>query len=234
MEWMVCIKGEHFVLKELSKSLASPELSVIKEENEYYLKSRCFNQMSNADEVRNKADELLSLINGASKLVLRARKPIKIHSVVYIGDDSKRKRTYFDLGLEIPIHSQVSVVVNGVEQEIHQADPILDWINVAQVNVNVAKVLRLLSNFGYDWVNLYRIYEVIEDDVKGSSKVIQEGWATEAAIRRFKSTANSAGAAGDSARHGKDTTQPPKNPMTFSEAKSLIETILHNWLRSKI
>jgi len=191
--------------------------------------------MSNADEVRNKTDELLSLINGASRLILRTRTPITSCVVEKINDDGTRLG-FVSVSDSATMRETVNVTTileDNTVQEIHQADPIHDWINVAQGNVNVAKVFRLLSNFGYDWVNLYRIYEVVEDDVGGSSKIAQGQWTTETAIERFKHTANSIGAIGDEARHGKETTQPPKNPMTFSEAKSLIETILHNWLRSK-
>jgi hypothetical protein len=231
VEWIVCIKGDEFDLQELSKSLTSPELCLIKEENEYYLKSTSFNQLNNAGEVKSKAEEILSLINGASKLALGTRKPLIIDSVIKITDDDKRQRNFFE-SVEVTEQSMFTATVDGAE--VHQAEPIPDWIKIAQSNENVAKVLRLLSKGDYDWVNLYRIFEVIEEDVGAISKITQEAWATEPAIRRFKHTANSVGAIGDDARHGKETTQPPKNPMTFSEAKSFIETILHNWLRSKI
>ena len=236
MEWMVCIKGDDFDLQELSKSLTSPELCLISEDNEYYLKSTNFNQLKSTDEVRHKAEEILSLINGASKLVLGTRKPLTMGVALKIKDDGGREGFVFvseTLTLR-ETFGVVKILQDGTIQEVHQADPIPDWIKVAQGDENVAKVLRLLGNVGYDWVNLYRIYEVMEEDVGGISKITQEGWATETAIRRFKHTGNSVGAIGDEARHGIETTQPPKNPMTFSEAKSLIETIVHNWLRSKV
>lgn len=232
MEWMVYIAGDDFDLRELSKSLTLPELCIIEEENLYYLKSTNFNQLKNADEVRNKAEEILSLINGASRLALGTRKPITMDSVVKITDDGREEKTYFELEKTVTMRDSVGATIDG--REVHQADPIPDWIKVAQSNKNVAKVLRLIGNFGYDWVNLYRIYEIIESDVGGSSKITQKGWATKKAIRRFKHTVDSVGAIGDPARHGMEETQPPKNPMIFSEAKSLIETILYNWLRSKI
>lgn len=234
MEWMVYIAGDDLDLSELSKSLISPELCIVKEENQYYLKSTSFNQLVNVDQVREKAEEILPLINGASRLVLGTRKPIKINSVANVDVDGKKKRTYFELGLESLIHCTASVVVNGVEQVVYPAEPIPDWIKVAQTDESVAKVFRLLNKEDYDWVNLYRIYEVVEDDIGATSKIVQQGWASEKEIERFKHTANSIGAIGDFARHGKEKTKPPKDPMKFSEAKSLIETMLHNWLRSKI
>ncbi|MCE8424927.1 MAG: hypothetical protein J5U17_04025 [Candidatus Methanoperedens sp.] len=121
----------------------------------------------------------------------------------------------------------------GTIQEIHQADPIPKWVTAAKHNTNVTKALRLFGAGTHDWVSLYRIYEVIENDVGGKSKIIKKGWTTDKAIRRFKYTANSPGAIGDEARHGNQKEPSPKDPMALSEAKFLIETILHNWLRLK-
>lgn len=236
MEWMVYVAGDDFDLKELSKSLSLPELCLVKEGDQYYLKSTEFSQLKNADEVRDKAEEILTLINGASKLALGTRKPLTTGVVLKIHDDGSREG-FVSVSDSATLREAISVTKissDGSVQEINQADPIPEWIKVSQNDENVAKVLRLLSNFSYDWVNLYRIYEVAEDDVGEIAKINQEGWATETAIRLFKHTANSVGAIGDQARHGKERMQPPPKPMTFSEAKSLIEAILHNWLRSKI
>ena len=81
------------------------------------------------------------------------------------------------------------------------------------------------------WVNLYRIYEMIEDDMKG--KIVQNEWATRSLLERLSRTANHPDSIGDEARHGRQKQDPPKNPMPLSEAKALIETIMHNWLQWK-
>ena len=239
MEWMVCVTGDDFDLQELSKSLNSPELCVIKEENECYLKSTSFKQLSSDNKVQNKAKNILSLFNGVLRLALGTREPITIAKVIKIKDDGNRE-TYVYGSLRIPVKSRASiksvtiVSSNGTVQEIQQPDPILSWIKIAQGNENVAKVFRLLANFGYDWVNLNRILEVIMKDVGGSSNITRKGWATKKSIDRFTGTANNPDVIGDTARHGIAKNKPLEDPMTFSEAKSLIETVLHNWLRSKI
>ena len=88
----------------------------------------------------------------------------------------------------------------------------------------------------WDWflgksLSLYRIYEMIEDDMKG--KIVQNEWATRSLLERLSRTANHPDSIGDEARHGRQKQDPPKNPMPFSEAKALIETIMHNWLQWK-
>jgi hypothetical protein len=47
-----------------------------------------------------------------------------------------------------------------------------------------------------------------------------------------KHSANSVKAAGDQARHGVEEKAPPVDPMTITEAKSLVDILLARWLGS--
>lgn len=235
MEWFVQLKGDDFDLKKLSKSLTSQKLCIVQENEEFLLKSSDFNQLANADEVRTKAEEILYLVNGSARLALGTRNPITVAHVVKIDDDGRRTDC---VSVSDTAHGRNSISKtirgsNDAVKEIHQADPIPNWIRIAQDDAAVAKALRLLGRGVNDWVSLSRVYDVIEQDIGGLVNITNNGWTTRNQIRRFKHTANSPGAIGDLARHGGETTQPPPDPMSFSEAKSLIETILHNWLRSK-
>jgi hypothetical protein len=115
----------------------------------------------------------------------------------------------------------------------NEAGPIPDWIAIALKEEKVAKVFRLLCNDPLDWVALYRILEVVEEDVGGLGNIVGQGWASSRSLSRFKHTANSPSTTGDEARHGKEQTQPPAKPMTIAEARALIETVVHNWLSAK-
>jgi len=96
----------------------------------------------------------------------------------------------------------------------------------------VAKALRLRNADNLDWVDLYRLYELIENDV--GRPMHQLGWASRSELDRFARTANSVAAAGDKARHGVERTHPPRKPMTFSHARELIDRIMKAWLGWKV
>ena len=235
VEWFVPITGANSDLEELSKSLNLPELCVIQEGPDFILKSTDFDFLKDADDVRNRAIEIMSLINGAARLVLGMRKPLAVDCVVNVNDDGARQ--FFvccSLGISLGVNASASVVAtDGTvqdQEEPHQADPIPSWIAIARHDTNVDKVLRLFGAGNHDWVSRYRIYEVIESDV---GNIVKKGWATKKEIERFKHTANSHGAIGDDVRHGAGNKPPPKNPMLSSEAKSFVETVIHKWLRSK-
>lgn len=235
MEWLVQLIGNTVDLGELSNSLKSAEFSVIHAEDAYLLKSKDFNDITDPDAVLKRAGEILTLINGGAKLAFGARDPLQIAHVVRIDKDGKRNiYTYVsDQVIVRAIPNVLYLASDGTVKEIRAADVVPGWLLAGQKNPAVAKVLRLFGTGGNDWVSLYRIYEVIEADAEGVSNIQKQGWTTKKAIKRFKHTANSPGVIGDEARHGNQKTKPPRNPMLFTEAKSLIESITKNWLRSK-
>lgn len=235
MEWYVGIIGDNFDLEDLSKSLNSPEFSITKKGEDYILKSTHFNSLEDVDCVRNKANEILYLINGAAKLEFGMRKPLEVARVCRVNDDGKTEcSVVFSDSAHARDRVKASLITkDGEVQEIFQADPISEFISIGLKDEKVAKVLRLFGNRTNDWVNLYRIYEIIKNDVGGKHKIVEKGWATKKAIKRFTQTANSVGAVGDESRHGVEKTEPPEDPMRPHEAESFIEAIIHNWIKSK-
>lgn len=119
---------------------------------------------------------------------------------------------------------------DGSFEETHPADPIHQWTDLASRDNAVANVLSVLGTQPAQWVNLYRVYEIVGEDSGG---IERRGWATAATLRNFKHTANHPKSAGLDARHGRMSQKPPKKPMLLSAAKSLIYSIILAWLREK-
>jgi len=63
--------------------------------------------------------------------------------------------------------------------------------------------------------------------------MIELGWVTNDKLERFTHTADSVGAVGDDARHGRERTQPPPRPLSLSAARDLIDRLLRSWLTWK-
>lgn len=239
MKWFVCLSGDTADFEELSKSLNNDFLRIKnhtenKEINKFGLESELFDSITDCDSVYKKANEIIEWLNGASKLILNLRTLISISSIEKIKADGT-KEIYVSIpesviNLRCSISSILTTDKNGKTTEINIADPIYEWVHIASNDSNVAKVLRLIGSKKLDWVGLYRIFEIIQHDVRN---IVKCGWATKKSIDRFKHTANSPAAIGDDARHGKELTSPPNNPIHFSEAKSIIENVIHNWLDFK-
>lgn len=235
MKWEVQISGDLSDLCELAKSLTNNDLRIIERDGQFFLETIRFSYLTTSEEVIAVTSDLLPILTGAARLSLGGRTPLQIANIAKVRKDGGRD-IFVSVSDTIHVRDTVSVKItraDGSIEVVNPADKVPDWINAAFKNPNVAKALRLFGNDKHDWVSLYRLYEVIEADVGGIDKIASEGWATKKTIKRFKHTANSPGAIGDSARHGKEYSDPPANPMDLGEAVPLVEVILHNWLRSK-
>jgi hypothetical protein len=107
------------------------------------------------------------------------------------------------------------------------------WRAMMLVSVDGA-VLRALWLFNDErnFINLYKVFEVMEADVGGD--MYRLGWATKAETKRFSHTANSPMAVGyRRARHGKEHNQPPTQPMELAVADELVRRILTRWIMHK-
>ena len=103
------------------------------------------------------------------------------------------------------------------------------WLGLAQMNQNVADVLRMVASDDIDWVALYKVVEVIKDDVGGKAFILREGWATETQWKAFGIAANHPAASGDSARHAR-MPGSPKQAMTLAEGRHFVHGFVPAWL----
>ncbi len=108
-------------------------------------------------------------------------------------------------------------------------DLVNDYVDVAVQDPTVSLALRLRNSNEFDWVQMYRVLEIINSD----RNITDAGWVSNSQWRLFKHTANSTAAIGDKARHGHSPQVPPANPMTEEEAVCMTDTILKCWLDEK-
>lgn len=235
--WVVQLAGDASDLAALAQSLTGNDINISHDGQDYVLMSDQFTAGDDVSAVRQKAEGLVAVLNGASRLALDAINSIRVGAVYRRREDGKRDIFVFPEPAVIRFRAFAPTVklthADGTVEEFHPADPVKQWASVALSNDAVANVFRIFAGGTLDWVNLYRIVEIVASDVGGLDAIDANGWATKSSMRLFKQTANSPGALGLDARHGAETTQPPKHPMTISEARSLVNSIVHAWLRSK-
>jgi hypothetical protein len=235
MTWEVRITGDTYDLSELAKSIHDDDFRIYEKEGQYILESSRFDSLASPEEVTDEANRILKILTGATRLSLGGRTPIKIGSIDQLGEDGKR-----NIFISTSIHAYTRAIVSsevshedGTIEVDNPADSVLQLLKVALQDEAVETALRQFGAGEHNWVSLYRILDLIKGDVGGLKEIRDRGWATMKSIERFKRTANSCKAVGDEARHGTEGTDPPKDPMSLSEARSFIEQILHNWLREK-
>ena len=236
MKWQVELVGDDSNLAELSKSFNSEKQKLFKEGGHYFFSSSDFNEIADADIVRRKSEVLIGFINGGSKLIEEFKKPIIVGNIEWLDDKGKRNTYVYPGGAVLTTgFLRPTLIIDGKEQESFIFNDLAKWVSLAKQDVNVAKVLNYLQTGSKDVVTLYKIFEIIRDDVGGQEFIANNGWSTLEEIKSFRGTANNPDVIGDKARHGFVGKHPlPKNPMSLDELKLFIRNLVKRWLEFKL
>lgn len=189
-----------------------------------YLTSSEFDETRDQLYVANRVQEILEVVNGAALLYLGQAQEIRVGQIYRI-DGSGRTEGLI-------IISTAAVFGRPPVGGVRKRALIPRLVLLAEANANVAKVLRLWSWATWDWVNLYRIFEVVSEAVGGDDVIQANGWASGTKLRKIHSTANNPKASGYKARHGASKETPPATPMTLGAATRFVESMVDAWLQS--
>jgi len=205
---------------------SSDEFSLIRENSEYYLTSSHWESLTNESDVYCEATKRLQYISAVARIQFTDFPLLKPDMIYEVDEEGKRhERRALSATINVGSSCSVSIQLEGGQDII----PILEfesWMKLAEEDETVKNVFRQITEFDRNWINLYKVYEIVNKDA-GKKKIQQ--W-TKDKIGDFKRTANSQKAIGDDARHGVDDNDPQKEPMSLSEAKALIMTLLQKWL----
>ena len=171
-DWLVELQGEEFDLKALTLLLCSPRLNVFREGSSYYLRYSSFALIDSPDEVRERAREVLQRASAAESIRCGSSLPITIGEVFRIEPDGTRRSFSSSvLGFKWNVRVAHAPVTEG------DALAFARWLELAERDAKVDKVLRILVTRETNWVNLYNILDVVLSDVGGM--IWQAGWAAE-------------------------------------------------------
>lgn len=171
-------------------------------------------------ETWNRVHELIAIVNGAGRLEGTILNAVNLGQLCYL--DPHGEEQFF------PIYADFDGMLPACRSGL--PDP-SQFVSLGLHNEAVAKALRLFSGH-LDWVNLYRIFEVIVEDVP-KVDLIRLGWATHDDCNAFTGSANNASVTGDSARHGKIGEGVPRSTMSLANAQRFVSGLLRTWLEMK-
>ena len=247
--WRVRLKGEDPDLEDLILLFTSPALRVIRDGDAFFLEAAALEDLSASVDVLAAAGDLILLLNGVAKVRQAGCREVQLdghvveftesggkkYSLVTGGSITPRGRrehqVVFAQSAQIRARAYApTITVEGQESVPPQPGSLETdrWADLARRDPDVAEALAIFGSQPHDWVNLYKVYEI----VNRRADIVGDGWASTKAIDRFKRTANHPGAGGQDARHARSNVQPPPKPMTLGEGDGLIRTILTRWLSS--
>ncbi len=169
--WFVPLQGSPIELSRLATHvLPAPPLWVTHEGDEYRLYGSDFDRLTSAEDVYALARTLLPRINGLGRVRFPDWEPITFDRVVQIGDDGGHHHSVWatvEVG-RIRVAAQALVTRADGTVDPPPPPPSGDGALVAAVRSESAQD-RALRFFSHEpsWSNLYKVYEVIRDDVGG-------------------------------------------------------------------
>lgn len=232
---MMQLVGEGPDLAFLEQTFTSGNIKVSKEGETYVILSERFEGLTDPHAVKDVAVRLAAILDGVCRLALNGSEPLEIGNGMY-RDDSTGKLHYYlmpETG-----HYRLRGIPAGLSALAEDAntsshDILRAWTALALTDRAVANVLRINALAPLDWVSLYRVAEIIWNDVGGQKVIGERDWMSDADLSLFTWTANSADALGLEARHGVQKGKAPANPMELIDARQLVRVLTWKWLQSK-
>lgn len=228
-EWGIELNSnDPALLSYLINNRQEPSWIVKEVEGKCYLISSDFQDLTNAEEVKQRADELLYVLNGIVKFKFIYAHLSRTNNLIYIDDHGNALKT---TNKDITFRANIS----AGEQYFHNADgqspSIMETWVAARKYPEVEETMRHYAN-QTNWFNLFKVYEVIEHDV---DKATLNKWV-QGRAEDFTYSANNARVSGYDARHSSakfPKASSRRTAMSLPEATEFITNLLIQWLRTK-
>ena len=211
----------------------SSDIAVARDDQGHYFKTARFDGSIESGGLHKEADRLLRKLNGLACVLDSSYRPVTLAG--RYGDDTGHGVHVVGAAtMEVRVKLSATGVVNGQAEQPPPPGPRL--LALATRHPNVAEVLDLTgaaSTLGP--VELWKVYEVVRDDVGGGQKgLIGTGWITRAELSAFTGWANHPGVSGEDARHARGPGAPPKVTMSLPGAQDLIRRLVRGWMESQV
>jgi hypothetical protein len=244
LNWLASLNGNSIILDNLDR-MNSPHFSIFQDSDDhqaeqFFLRSSHFKDIEYYQQIYSSISGLIQLINGASAIQWGFNDYIRRGSI-------KLDELYFSTE-EFPSDSDwTSARVSG---EVLPSNPFIGkpsdsrllnpfisnttgYIELCIEHEDVFNLLRQIS-IGFDWRNLYCIWDTVCHYSGGAKRIIKDLKLNEKKIKAFTGTANNFGVLGLDARHGVMGWKIPKNTVNHDEAISIINEIVMKYLKNKV
>lgn len=222
---LVELVGEQIDIDDLTSALNNGEWKIIKDDNHYYLSSSFLNGISEIDLIVSFATEYLDKLNGAVNVFYSNHFKVGIGNVKIINTDGETNHVIVCGTGHIRTRSRLRATLTTT------ADPdpkststtIETWLTKSLSDENVTDALHYFNEIS--WYSLYKIYEIINRDLKQNKLDINE-FCSKTTLKSFTHNANMT-------RHYNKLFEPPKSEMTLKQGYLFISNLFQKWLITK-
>jgi hypothetical protein len=226
------LAGDQFDLETGATLLTVGDIRVIKEGEKFYLSAPQLDNPPPGKEFHEVARELLVRVNGVGRLMRSDFSPVELTDH-YDRDDGVH---IVGATASLVARTQISataIVLDSNGTPKPQPPPVAPaYLALAAKDPDVAEALQILGQPSSPrFADLHRILEIVEHTGLVKS-AMQSAGISKASMRRFTHTADHPAASGADSRHSRSSQQPPKNPMTTDEARTMIRQLVSAWMDS--
>jgi len=249
MRWQVRILAKKTdTYNKLLRLFSSPSLNfVLDEHGSCYMQSDNFNSFTNdgyVEEVLDIANDYVKVLNGILTVNLNLENDsLSTQEIVVLYENGRKQAFMFDSDTyDLRGSGYVRTELNHDNKIENNPEK---WIELALKDEKVKQVLSIIRFGLSDAVVMYKVYEIIRDDLTETfatgKKRPRDIFAnvdskyTDQEIGSFTGSVNDVRVLGDYARHAENRSNDGvmKNPMSLEECKNFIYELFYKWMHYK-
>jgi hypothetical protein len=241
------LKGHQFDLDALAELFPTGDVRVVKEGENYYLTAPEIGSPPHGRTFYEVAPEVLQYVNGLARAMRpNEYRPVELtgryqvgetrHQVVRLGCAESREQalpiTAVAASASIEVRGRIAAVAtvtrpNASAPQSPLAGP--RYLALAAQYPDVAESLTIMGAAEPNWMELYKIYEIVRDNIKPAS-IEDKGWATKQELSTFTGSANRPDVSGADARHARMSGGPPARTMSIQQARNFVGNLVVRWI----
>ncbi len=246
-KWLVPISGNDRVLDNFNHWFKSPDFNIFEDSEDhlsaaYFFESVHLNGVTEIEVVIGRLKGMLELIHGAIALNWGFNTAFSNHRITYQDiyytdaeyagvDDYEMSLHRYQLN-DIPPCAPFAAQLTYEEQKRAFNNSIAATVRMASNTEAIETLLRQIS-YGFDWRNLYSIWDTIAYFMGGEKQAVAQLNLDANQKSAFTGTANSFTVLGPAARHGLKGWAVPEKLMSHDDACKFIETATKAFLKQQ-
>lgn len=239
------LEGHVFDLDALVELFREGEPKVSKEDDGYYLSSSELDGlMGDGGRLVEAATRLLQRVAGIARILDSSFRTVSLPGTFIEDNGNGGARRHHVVAADTAvIRSKAYAVIASTDDGQSSASepppsPPAEgpsYIQLASSHPDVAEALEILGkpSVSLNWVDLYKLYEIVRSNVGGEKAVKATQWVPDGDISAFTASANRPDVSGSDARHARASGAGlPKRTMNLAEGEAFIRSLVEAWWNS--
>jgi hypothetical protein len=230
-EWLLEITSDaNLDMDAFRKAIQFPGIETFSQLTRTFVRTDRVQHLSHPGEVKEIGEELLEVLNGIVRVECPYYRGIKLKGLIRVFQDGT-SQGIVDKSFEVYGLNEIKSFREYIGSATSHAEA-MDAL--ANSDGNVREALRVFSLRDDPFMNLYKVFEIIREDLGAIDAITHHLGISKARIKHFTGTANHSESIGRQSRHARSNGVPVKMPMPPSDARELLRSMMCGWIMPKL